>query len=77
MARRASSRRAQVTMAVLSGIVALSLILSLLGPLLIRDPVRPTPTWTPLPVPSSTPTPTVAARTPSATAAATVRAPGD
>ena len=61
MARRRNRRMAQTTMIVLSTLVALSLILSLLGPILLREPARPTPT----PVPVMTRPPTV---TPTATA---------
>jgi hypothetical protein len=80
MARASSKRAAQTTMVVLSAIVATSLILSLLGPLLIREPVRPTPTWTPLPVPSPTPTATSTPPAPSITVHPTAEAapaPGD
>jgi hypothetical protein len=48
MARRRSKRMAQTTMIILSALVALSLILSLLGPFLIRQPARSTPTPIPL-----------------------------
>jgi hypothetical protein len=75
MTRGASKRAAQTTMIVLSAIVALSLILSLLGPLLLREPVRPTPTWTPLPVPSPTLTATPTPLAPSVTVRPTGAAP--
>jgi hypothetical protein len=48
MARRRSKQRAQITMIILSAVVALSLILSLVGPFLIRQPARSTPTPVPL-----------------------------
>jgi len=39
---------------ILSAIVILSLILGLLGPVLIRAPKSPTPTWTPVPTATET-----------------------
>ncbi len=65
MTRRSSKRTTQVTLYVFSAVVALSLILGLVGPLLVREPGRPTPTSPPTytlsptrPLPTVTPTPT-------------------
>lgn len=61
MARRGNARFTQVTLYVVSAIVALSMVLSLLGPILFRTPQPPTPTplptWTPWPTPTLTPAP--------------------
>jgi len=71
MARKQSKRATQIAVYMFSALVALSLIISLLGPVLFRTPVRPTatftPTWTPFststrtptgtPVPTDTPSP--------------------
>ena len=74
MARRRGKRNAQIALYVFSGIVALSMVLGLLGPIL-SQPIqrRPTraPTWTPWP--TFTPTLTVVIEgPPSPTVAPTV-----
>ena len=62
MARRRGKRFTQVTLYVVSAIVALSMVLSLVGPILFRTPPprtpTPLPTWTPWPTPTVTETPT-------------------
>jgi hypothetical protein len=64
MARGRRGRFTRTVVYVLSAIVALSMIIGLLGPVLVREPRRPTPTplptWTPTrewtPTPTLTPT---------------------
>ena len=62
MARRRGKRFTQVTLNVVSAIGALSMVLSLVGPILFRTPPArtptPLPTWTPWPTPTVTETPT-------------------
>ena len=75
MARRRGKSLSQITLYVVSAIVALSMVLSLLGPILFRTPPArtptPLPTWTPWPTPTVTETPvetpTDAASPPTAT----------
>lgn len=63
-----------------SAIVAFSMLLGLLGPILMREPSWPTPTWPPTwtPMPSWTPpatqTPLPVTQTPTPTATATLPA---
>lgn len=63
MNQQRRKRTTQIVAYTLSAIVALSMILSLIGPLVLRSPVQPTPTWTPtwIPRPTLTFTPTLTA----------------
>lgn len=64
MTRRRDKRLTQNIAYALSAIVALSMILSLIGPLLLRNAARrppPTPTWPPTWTPTTAPTSTPAA----------------
>jgi hypothetical protein len=73
--RRSSRRPSRVILYVLSAIAALSLILGLVGPLLVRDPGRATPT--PLPTLTLSPTrpqPTVTPTLPEPPTASVTRA---
>ena len=61
IARRRVSKTSQIIIYMITAVVATSMIISLIGPILMRPPAPPTlpppPTWTPLPPPTSTPTP--------------------
>ena len=67
MTRRRERRTTETILYVLTAIVALSMVIGLVGPILIREPVEPTPTWPPTwtftPAPTRTPT-QVPAQTP-------------
>ncbi len=60
MIRKRDKRLLQIVAYVFSGLVVLSMVLSLLEPVLFREPATPTPTWpptwTPTLVPTRTPT---------------------
>ena len=73
MARRRANQFTKTAGIVFSGLVALSMILSLLGPLLFRAPQpatpTPVPTWTPWPTYTPTPEPEATEMLPPPTAA--------
>ena len=56
MTRRRNKQWTNKVVYALTAIVALSMILGLVGPLLIREPLQPTPTPTPTWAPTLTPT---------------------
>jgi len=62
MIRKRDKRLLQIIVYVFSALVVLSMVLSLLEPVLLREPATPTPTWpptwTPTSAPSATPSPT-------------------
>ena len=64
MARRRGKQSMQIILYIISGLVAFSMVLSLLAPLILGDPGRqrrstPVPTWTPWPTATATETATV------------------
>jgi hypothetical protein len=59
MARRQDKRVIQWVAYGLSAVVTLTMIISLVGPVLIQEPATPTPTWTPEPTWTPLPTPTL------------------
>ena len=77
MIRKRDKRMLQIVAYVFSGLVVLSMVLSLLGPVLFREPATPTPTWPPTwtPTPLRTRTPTLMAPTVTLTNTAQVATP--
>jgi hypothetical protein len=72
MARKRDKRLLRTVAYVFSGLVVLSMVLSLLGPVLFRESATPTPTWPPTwtatsVAPTLTPTGTPPSATPSPT----------
>jgi len=71
MKRKRDRRLLQIIAYVFSALVVLSVVLSLLEPVLFREPATPTPTrtptWTPTPLRTSTPTLSASTRTPTGT----------
>ena len=68
MIRKRDKRLLQTIVYVFSALVVLSMVLSLLEPVLLREPATPTPTWPPTWTPTLTPTPSpTSTGTPAAT----------
>lgn len=55
MIRKRDKRTLQIIVYAFSALVVLSMVLSLLGPVLLREPATPTPTWPPTWTPTSAP----------------------